>query len=150
MTQFFPVQWEEHFATGIPTVDTQHQELIAILNELGRLVETGPSHKDLLDTVARLADYAHYHFAEEERLMESIDYGELDEHRLEHINFTNQIDLFDLDAILATEGLAWDMLHFLRTWLCDHILGTDQRFGTAWRQHHDRCCPCPTSRDTTD
>ncbi|BDV00772.1 hypothetical protein TDMWS_08570 [Thermodesulfomicrobium sp. WS] len=136
MLQSFPVEWEPHFATGIPSVDEQHQKLIAILNDLAATVEAGPTHKQLLDIVVQLADYAQYHFADEERIMETMDYAETEEHRLEHQTFINQIELFDLDAILATEGLATEMLHFLKTWLCDHILGIDQRLGQAWACHH--------------
>ncbi len=135
MIRQFPVEWDPSFATGIPSVDEQHQQLIHILNLLAATVETGPTPKQLLDIVAQLADYTRYHFTEEERLMEAMKYPELEEHRLEHQTFINQIELFDLDAILATEGLASEMLHFLKTWLCDHILGIDQRLGESWRCH---------------
>lgn len=141
MIRQFPVEWDPSFATGIPSVDAQHQQLIHILNLLAATVEAGPTHAQLLDVVAQLADYASYHFAEEERLMEAMGYPELDEHRLEHQTFVNQIELFDLDAILATEGLAAEMLHFLKTWLCDHILGIDQRLGQAWACHQAAASP---------
>ena len=63
--------------------------------------------------------------------MEQNGYKDLEEHRDEHERFVDQILLFDLDIILATEGLAWDMLYFLRGWLTNHILLVDKKFSAT-------------------
>jgi hemerythrin len=42
----------------------------------------------------------------------------------------DQVLLFDLDVILASEGLAQDMHHFLRGWLTNHILVVDKKFAS--------------------
>lgn len=121
------ITWNSSFETGIAEVDGQHMRLVEIINSLGDAVAHAP--KDALkDIVGQLKDYAQYHFRAEEKIMEEAGYSGLEEHRAEHAMFVDQILLFDLDVILASEGLAWDMLHFLKGWLTSHILVVDKKF----------------------
>lgn len=124
--------WDSSFETSIPEIDDQHKRLVSIINELADAI--GHTPKEILaDTVARLKDYAQYHFRDEEQMMESAGYDGLQEHRDEHREFMDQIMLFDLDVILSSDGLAWDMLHYLRGWLTTHILVTDMKFANGTR-----------------
>ena len=63
--------------------------------------------------------------------MDASGYADLEAHRDEHMAFVDQLQLFDLDIILASEGLAWDMYHFLIGWLTNHILVVDKKFSTS-------------------
>ena len=124
------IVWDSSFETGIAEIDTQHQQLVQLINELADGVGH-VSKADLANCVLRLKEYAQFHFKAEETIMAAAGYADLEEHRGEHAAFIDQILLFDLDVILATEGLAWDMLHFLREWLTNHILISDKKFSTA-------------------
>jgi len=121
------ITWDSSFETGISEVDAQHLRLVEIINSLVDAI--GHADKNTLKgIVEQLKEYAQYHFRTEEEIMEESNYAGLAEHRDEHAMFVDQILLFDLDVILASEGLAWDMLHFLRGWLTNHILVVDKRF----------------------
>lgn len=124
------IVWDSSFETGIAEIDSQHQQLVQLINELvdsvGHVSKEGLAH-----CVFRLKEYAKFHFQAEEKIMAAAAYADLEEHRGEHAAFLDQILLFDLDVILATEGLAWDMLHFLREWLTSHILVSDKKFSTS-------------------
>jgi len=122
--------WDSSFETAIPEVDAQHRRLVEIINELVDAIGHAPKNT-LAGIVNQLKDYAQYHFRTEEALMKEAGYADLEEHRDEHAQFVDQIMLFDLDVILASEGLAWDMLHFLRGWLTNHILVVDKKFSRA-------------------
>ena len=122
--------WDQSFETGIAEIDTQHQRLVEIINSLADGIGHA-SMDDLHNILAQLKEYANYHFRAEETIMEAAGYAELEGHRDEHLAFVDQILLFDLDVILASEGLAWDMFHFLRGWLTNHILVVDKKFSTA-------------------
>ncbi len=122
--------WDTSFETGIDEVDTQHQRLVEIINALAEGIGHA-SVKDLQGILSQLKEYAQYHFETEEGIMEASAYPELDSHKAEHQAFVDQILLFDLDVILASEGLAWDMFHFLRGWLTNHILVVDRKFATS-------------------
>lgn len=121
------IVWDPSFETGIAEVDAQHQHLVAIINELVDAIGRAPAGT-LKGIVSQLKDYALYHFRTEENIMEAAGYDGLVDHRDEHAQFVDQILLFDLDVILASEGLAWDMLHFLKGWLTNHILVVDKKF----------------------
>lgn len=124
------ITWDSSFETGIPEIDDQHRHLVEIINTLS----DGIGHatkKNLTDIILQLKEYAQFHFRAEEGIMEQNGYKDLEEHRDEHERFVDQILLFDLDIILATEGLAWDMLHFLRGWLTNHILSVDKKFSAT-------------------
>ena len=121
------IVWDSSFETGIAEVDAQHMRLVEIINSLADAI--GHTSKDALKgIVGQLKDYAQYHFRTEEKIMEEAGYSGIAEHRDEHAAFVDQVLLFDLDVILASEGLAWDMLHFLRSWLTNHILVVDKKF----------------------
>ncbi|GAB6113286.1 bacteriohemerythrin [Desulfomicrobium salsuginis] len=123
------ITWDSSFETGISAVDAQHLRLVEIINSLVDAI--GHADKNTLKgIVEQLKEYAQYHFRTEEKIMAESNYAGLAEHRDEHAMFVDQILLFDLDVILASEGLAWDMLHFLRGWLTNHILVVDKRFST--------------------
>lgn len=122
--------WDQSFETGIAEIDTQHQRLVVIINSLADGIVQA-SMDDLHNILPQLKEYANYHFRAEETLMEAAGYARLEEHKSEHLAFVDQILLFDLDVILASEGLAWDMFHFLRGWLTNHILVVDKKFSTA-------------------
>lgn len=122
--------WNASLETGILDIDNQHRHLVDIINVLADSI--GAATKEtLIGVIAELKAYSESHFQTEETLMESKNSIYLDEHRTAHQVFIDQITLFDLDVILASEGLAADMLYFLRGWLVEHILGEDKKFAAA-------------------
>ena len=124
------IVWDQSFETHIPEVDTQHQRLVEIINALADGIGHA-SMDDLQGVLSQLKEYAQYHFRAEETIMEASGYADLEEHRDEHLAFVDQLQLFDLDIILASEGLAWDMYHFLSGWLTNHILVVDKKFSAS-------------------
>lgn len=124
------IAWDKSFETGIDEVDAQHQRLVEIINSLADGIGQA-TMKDLQGILSQLKDYAQYHFQSEEKIMEAAAYNGLEDHKAEHNAFVDQILLFDLDVILASEGLAWDMFHFLRGWLTNHILVVDRQFASS-------------------
>lgn len=62
--------WNARFETGIASVDEQHRRLVEIVNEMGEvLIDGSATEKSINDIFSKLAEYALYHFADEERLM---------------------------------------------------------------------------------
>lgn len=63
-------EWDHRFETGLSTVDKQHHHLVDLVNLAGDILLAGKSSEEELQNLfAQLADYAIYHFNEEERLM---------------------------------------------------------------------------------
>ncbi len=119
--------WDPHFVTGIATVDEQHHRLVDIINQLGNTLIIGKPDASATQAVFHeLAEYARFHFADEERVMveAGIDARHLDEHRSHHRGFVEQLVTM-WQGRDAMERPA-EMLHgFLSAWLSFHILGED-------------------------
>ncbi len=60
--------WGAHFETGLTEVDKQHHHLVDIINQFGNLLAENVVHsEDVNSLYNQLADYAIYHFKEEEK-----------------------------------------------------------------------------------
>lgn len=121
--------WTEHFVTGLGRVDGQHRYLIEMINGFGESLSGNAFDFQQLESLLKeLADYADYHFADEEKLMceAGVDPRHLKLHRKEHAGFlegvTRQAERVDPEDADAAKAL----LAFLVHWLAYHILVQDQ------------------------
>lgn len=123
--------WTRKFETGIGSIDEQHQKLVGILNRVYTAIEEERVRADSLDQLLQeLVDYSHYHFREEEGLMERAGVVEKHAHlhRLEHRAF-----IYDVERLRGKRASTADLDHlaqqvaaFATNWLTMHILGIDQ------------------------
>jgi len=67
-------QWGDTYKTGHETVDTQHQALFRMVNELHDAIIANKDQSVLFPTLERLAKYTVEHFKTEEALMTRISY----------------------------------------------------------------------------
>lgn len=121
--------WDQHFVTGLPDVDQQHQQLVGIINQFGNLLsENKVAFDDIEEVFRKLADYAKYHFQEEEALMAEvgIDGRHLGHHVEAHRGFLHEITAMHAGISPDDPESARNVLEFLTHWLAYHILGSDQ------------------------
>ncbi len=124
--------WNPCFLTGLASVDNQHHRLIELINRFGELIsqQENVATTELDEVFIELADYAGYHFAEEEALMARmhLDPRHITQHQGNHKKFLEEVVLrhkavnADPDHVEGGRSL----LQFLSHWLAYHILGTDQ------------------------
>ena len=129
------LQWKPSYSLGIPSVDHEHRELIAMINQVYGHLE-GRSSADEID--AGLEDiYAGIasHFALEERHMRQAGYGEYKAHKEEHEDLLDQIrdmmdDFFD-DPDSGREKLQ----STLADWFGKHFATFDARLHLVLGDH---------------
>lgn len=72
-----PFAFTERYKTGIELIDDEHSRLFEIIREANELINAELLH-DKYDEIVRLLEelknYTEFHFSDEERLMESIQY----------------------------------------------------------------------------
>ena len=123
------IVWNDSFHTGVGVLDEQHARLVALMN---RLLDSHSEHRRV-DVVAEilgsLTDYLGYHFEMEEQLMLEHRYPELESHRDEHQAFVTQVAYFIAVYRESGDRLKQNILTFLKEWLAEHILKSDQDFG---------------------
>lgn len=120
--------WDARFVTGLETVDQQHQHLVDMVNTVGDLLLAGDADEAHLQPIFHeLAEYARFHFADEERLMEQagVDPRHATAHKKHHAEFIKQVLLMWRGRANSADPVT--TLHdFLAAWLTVHILGEDQ------------------------
>ncbi|MCP3849958.1 MAG: GGDEF domain-containing protein [Gammaproteobacteria bacterium] len=126
MTSF---QWNNNYLTGLSEVDSQHYQLVNIINQFGDLLADNQIHSSDLDkTFAKLAEYTIYHFEEEETMMADIgiDQRHYSRHIKMHHDFIDEVTTMHAGISQNDPISAKHLLDFLNHWLAFHILGSDQ------------------------
>ena len=123
-------QWSSCFSTGLNQVDEQHRRLVDLINQFGSLVmrEGGVSVVELEAVFAELANYAQYHFVEEEAMMLAmgLDPRYVAGHRASHASFLDEVTQLHGSIAINNRDAGKSLLQFLTHWLAYHILGSDQ------------------------
>lgn len=146
--------WNESFVTHLPSVDKQHQRLVALINDLGETVLSSGALDLKSFTAARetLLDYVMVHFGDEESQMEkaSLDRRHIETHRAEHRAFVSDIPIFFESEYPISLESAGALVDYLVNWLAYHILHVDQCMArqlhlikkglTPEQAFEDECC----------
>jgi len=125
--EVFP--WNKNFETGHPEIDAQHKKLAELLNKLASAL-THNEQTLVNDAFDELADYAHYHFEEEEAIwVEHFDEDSwLSSHQLSHASFLPTVlELKDKNTGKPLQDIIEDIVKFLIRWLAFHIIDDDKR-----------------------
>lgn len=131
--------WTQELATGERSIDLQHQDLIDMINDLGRALADKAAPAALRGILQRLNQYVLFHFAHEEALMRShrVAVAHMEQHMDSHADFaskvTNGMQVLDdnaADSLQRCQGL----LNYLVAWLTEHIMRTDKELALLLRQ----------------
>ena len=125
-SEFF--KWNATFETGITRIDIQHKVIVRILNELYDIIIGNNEEDKISDIIVELIQYTEYHFSEEERMFSEYNYIGEKEHKIEHEKFVEEIHLV-ISQMNTDKGMvAIELMEFLKDWLTEHILDTDQKY----------------------
>ena len=125
------IEWKKEFMTGIPDVDTEHQELIEMINRLYENMNLNRSRESILQFLGDIYAKTSSHFALEEKIMRDRKYAEYPEHKNEHEQLLDDIheimDQFEFDENFDESRLK----NVLLVWFTDHFREQDARFHGA-------------------
>ena len=122
-------EFDESLVTGNEMIDTQHKELIEKINKLLDSCETSKEKVVAVKPLDYLADYTEFHFGEEEKLQESIDYPALTEHKKEHDKLRAVVKgLYNMleEEEGPSEAFVEQVNKNVIEWLYRHIKGFDR------------------------
>lgn len=129
MTTTQIINWSNQLATGLDDVDSQHKQLVNLINKLGQMHAGGATEKELSDVFTELRDYTVYHFQHETDLMQSWPINEANKaaHLKAHRGFIERLE--KAGELIAThpDAVVDNLLAFLVKWLVHHITGVDTR-----------------------
>lgn len=123
------VDWSTKLELGIPSVDSQHQRLVEILNTLDESKRRGKGSRVMGDLLQQLIDYTVEHFAHEEKLMTEAGYPQLDLHMVQHRQLVEKVLHFQHQFRSGGQRITKELMGFLKYWLESHILKDDMAYG---------------------
>ncbi|MFP4019334.1 MAG: bacteriohemerythrin [Bacteroidales bacterium] len=122
------IQWKDSMATDIDEIDTQHMQLVSLINDLYEAMSKGQGKEKLNEIFNELFDYAKTHFFTEEKLMLVYGFPGYEEHKKEHQNFVEEIKKYKGKFEGGESKTSIEVAKFLKEWLVNHILKTDQKY----------------------
>ena len=94
------------------------------VNEFYDAVKNHADNEQLLKIMEKVLEYTHFHFAEEEVLMDESDYLGAELHKQIHQNLIKSVEGFILQLSIG-EKVSREIKHFLKQWLVAHIKCVD-------------------------
>lgn len=127
------IEWQQGYATGIESIDTQHRQIIELINRLD--VSVGRQDRaEVGEIIKGLHEYIHTHFIYEEHLLEQSGYKFTESHIRGHRRFVERLESltrrFEAGAYVSRE-----LLNFLHRWLVNHIVNEDQNYVPSVQAH---------------
>lgn len=129
-TQFF--KWDETYSVNSAVLNDQHKELFNITNDLYEAFSKNVHREQLGSILNRLYDYAKYHFSEEEKLLKAKGVRISPDHVMKHREFENNIKAYKEKFESGRFTVTYEMMNFLRSWLMEHIKGTDKEYANTF------------------
>ena len=129
------MMWKEKYRVGVDLIDSQHIELFTRLSNFIQVVQNENDWEEKLDevkeTMTFMQEYVVFHFNDEEKYMEEIDYPEIELHKKIHKDFKQSVN--DYVVLLEEGGFTEDKIQELcaklMTWLIMHVGKMDQKIG---------------------
>jgi hemerythrin-like metal-binding protein len=119
------IAWNPYYSVGETSIDTQHKQIIGMINELYAAVVAKKTDIDLKKIMDRLIQYTVTHFQHEEEMMRDSDYPALASHLLLHEKLKRRTMDLRNNLTLVTGR---DLLVFLKDWWCNHIQDEDKKY----------------------
>lgn len=117
-------------------VDEQHRKLVELLNRIDHAVQDQVEVWIVGTFIQDLEDYTKFHFSAEVNLMKQFGYPQADTHEDKHEWFVQKLREAVEDYRNGHgEKVLRDLRLFLKTWLVQHILGTDKEM-CSWLIDH--------------
>lgn len=123
------MEWHDNMSVGIPDIDSQHQKLVAMLNDVYDGMQQGKSRETLDKVLDELIDYTVSHFKFEEGLLLKTGYPDYENHKKQHDDMAKKaLDIQERFKKSTSGVLSIETTSFLKNWIINHIMGTDKKY----------------------
>jgi hemerythrin-like metal-binding protein len=121
-------EWADDLVIDKGPIDADHRQLVDLVNQLHTATSQGRGQEVVAGLLNALTEHTARHLEMEERLMALAGFPDLEQHKLGHLRFTD--DLRDLQKKYAAGSLtvASQLSTLLRDWLSLHIRRNDKEF----------------------
>lgn len=123
--------WDTSLSVGVPSCDKQHQQLFLLIDKLDEAMRKGQGKQIIGGILDELRKYTVTHFTYEEKLLKRIAYADLPRQQAEHKQFVDKLVHFQKENAEGSLALSVSVMGFLKSWLRDHIMKEDAKYGEA-------------------
>lgn len=118
------ISWAEHLSVGNETIDSDHKNLIIVVNRVQHAIAT-VDRAALSKSFELLETYMIIHFKNEERIAEAVNFP-FAQNKVAHLQLINEMN--NMKNILESISGKWPdhmvkmYSHYLSDWMIDHIM----------------------------
>ena len=121
------IQWKNEFSVGNASVDHEHRELIALINELHASISRGSEQDLIVEALGEIYAQVAAHFALEEKIMRDANYDHFRLHKADHEalldTLADVMDAIENEGRYDERSLSAKMEH----WFSEHFRTHDAR-----------------------
>jgi hemerythrin-like metal-binding protein len=127
------ISWSDNLSTDIRKIDDQHKCLIELVNRLHESMKSGQGNAVIGTILEDLLNYTVFHFSTEEAYFRQYAYPEHLLHKKEHDALTQKTKALQASHREGKLTITLEVMNFLRDWLRNHILQSDQKYAPFLR-----------------
>ena len=120
------IDWDDSILVGIPTVDSDHKDILEHINQFITDIEAGSNTLVVHDSFRRMERRIYRHLEAEENLLEAVGYEHTEGHKASHSELTDDLENI-WDEMLASSHFQPDEAarNWLESWLFIHVKNDD-------------------------
>lgn len=127
-------EWADDMVIDKGPIDADHQQLVNLVNDLHTATSEGRGQEVIERIMHELIRYTKEHLEREEQLMASIQFPQLERHKVGHAHFTRQLNELQAKFDQGSITVASQLSTVLRDWLSLHIRRSDKEIKTFLTQ----------------
>ena len=128
------IPWDSRIILNVRLIDEQHKVLVDLINSFYESIRKKEPDTAILELLQGLLDYTRFHFTDEQDLMRKHNYPGLKHQLGEHKDFIEHISDCHKRISEGKLVVSLEITSYLRTWLIDHIKGTDKKLADFLNQ----------------
>jgi hemerythrin len=128
------IKWRESFNVGVDQFDQEHRKILELINGMFEAIRDKKDKESVVRICKETLSYTEYHFTNEEKALQEVDYPDLEEQLAEHARLRSEAERFQMLINDDAPKGATEFYLFLREWLIDHILVCDKKYGPYFKE----------------
>jgi len=121
------IEWNDNLKVGVQEIDEQHKVLVDLANRMHAAIRTRHGSEEVEPILDELIQYTKVHFTVEESVMRVLDYPGYEHHKQQHEHLIERIQEMREKIREGKSAVSFELMHFLKMWLTEHILESDKR-----------------------
>jgi hemerythrin len=122
------MRWNDSLSVGMFEIDTQHQRLVKLINDLSDAMKVLKRRDVLKPILSNLTAYTLTHFKTGKPYFDMFRYPDAAARKAEHRAFVQKVSDFKRGFEGGRVATTLPIMNFLKDWLLNHIMAVHQKY----------------------